>query len=320
MTRTTPAHRNPGDPALLSSALELASRGWHVFPCTTGTKRPALRGNWQRHATTDPRRIRDWWTWRPYNIGISCGPSGLVVIDLDVPRGASTGTATGATSLAELCQRSAQAYPSRTFTVTTPSGGTHLYFRAPSATIPNSAGRLGPLIDTRAAGGYVLAPGSRVGGRAYTPANAMLPAPLPGWIARALTQPPPPQTASPLLPRNETVHPVPYALAALREETTRVAAAAEGTRNDTLNKAAFNLGQLVAEGCLSEATVATALADAAGASGLPEREAGRTIRSGMTAGARRPRAPFPRTTRLPAMPPRPQPPRGGPSPPAPRLR
>ncbi len=315
-----PAHRDHGDPALLRSALELASRGWHVFPCATGTKRPALRGNWQHHATTDPSRIRDWWTHRPYNIGISCGPSGLVVIDLDVPRGASTGTATGATSLAELCQRSAQAYPSNTFTVTTPSGGTHLYFLSPATGIPNSASRLGPLIDTRADGGYVLAPGSRVGGRAYTPTNAMLPAPLPGWIAMALTQPPLPETAPALLPRNETVHLVPYALAALHKETTRVAAAAEGTRNDTLNKAAFNLGQLVAGGCLPEAAVTTALADAAGASGLPEREAARTIRSGMTAGARRPRAPLPRTTRLPAMPPRHQSPRGGPSPPEPRLR
>jgi hypothetical protein len=55
--------------------------------CATGTKRPALNGDWQRHATTDPGRIRDWWTYRPYNISISCGASGLVVIDLDVPSG-----------------------------------------------------------------------------------------------------------------------------------------------------------------------------------------------------------------------------------------
>ena len=234
----TPARRNLGDPALLRSALELAGRGWYVFPCATGTKRPALRGNWQRDATTDPRRIRDWWPCRPYNIGISCGPSGLVVIDLDVPRGASAGTVTGAISLTMLCQRTGQLYPSSTFTVTTPSGGTHLYFRSPAAAIPNSASRLGPLIDTRAAGGYVLAPGSRVGGRAYIPANAMLPAPLPGWIARALTQQPLPQAAPATLPSKGTVQPVPYALTALREETARVAAAPEGTRNDTLNRAA----------------------------------------------------------------------------------
>jgi len=48
------ARGSHGDPALLRSALEGASRGWHVFPCAPGTKRPALRGNWQEHATTDP--------------------------------------------------------------------------------------------------------------------------------------------------------------------------------------------------------------------------------------------------------------------------
>jgi hypothetical protein len=41
----SPARRNLGDPALLRSVLELAGRGWHVFPCAAGTKRPALRGN-----------------------------------------------------------------------------------------------------------------------------------------------------------------------------------------------------------------------------------------------------------------------------------
>ena len=70
------AHRSHGDPALLRSALEAASRGWHVFPCAPGTKRPALRGDWQEHATTDPARVRNWWTFRPYNIGISCGRPG----------------------------------------------------------------------------------------------------------------------------------------------------------------------------------------------------------------------------------------------------
>jgi hypothetical protein len=144
---------NIGDPALLRSALEVASRGWHVFPCATGTKRPALRSNWQRLATTDPGRIRDWWAYRPYNIGISCGPSGLVVIDLDVPKWRAADSATGVSTLTELCQRAGQPYPSATSTVSTPSGGTHLYFRAPTVAITNSASRLGPLIDIRADGG-----------------------------------------------------------------------------------------------------------------------------------------------------------------------
>jgi hypothetical protein len=313
----TPARRNYGDPALLRAALGLASQGWHVFPCAAGTKRPALDGDWQRHATTDPARIRDWWTCRAYNIGISCGASGLVVVDLDVPKRRDGDSATGATSLAELCRRSGKPYPSATFTVATPSGGTHLYFRSRVVAVPNSASRLGPLIDVRAAGGYVLAPGSRVGGRSYTPVNVVLPALLPAWMARALTQQP--AQAAPPGPRPRGVPAAPYGLAALREETARVATAPEGTRNDTLNRAAFSLGQLVASGCLPDAAVSTALADAARASGLPEREAARAIRSGMTAGARSPRAPLPRATRVTASPLRPKHPRDGPGPPQPRI-
>jgi hypothetical protein len=72
---------------LMSSALSLAERGWHVFPCVPGGKRPALRGSWQDHATAEPARIRAWWGQVSYNIGIACGSSGLVVIDLDVPHG-----------------------------------------------------------------------------------------------------------------------------------------------------------------------------------------------------------------------------------------
>ena len=43
-------------------ALSLAERGWHVFPCVPGEKRPALRGSWHEHATTERVRIRAWWS------------------------------------------------------------------------------------------------------------------------------------------------------------------------------------------------------------------------------------------------------------------
>src|SRR5689334_6391894 len=105
MTRTERKRRDCGDPALLRSALELAGRGWHVFPCAVGAKRPALPGDWREHATIDPVRIRDWWGKRAYNIGISCGDSGLVVVDLDVPKPRDEDTVTGASSLAGLCQQ-----------------------------------------------------------------------------------------------------------------------------------------------------------------------------------------------------------------------
>jgi hypothetical protein len=290
------------DLGLLRSALELAARGWHVFPCAAGRKRPALRQSWQDLATAGPDRVRDWWRRQPYNIGVSCGPSGLVVIDLDVPHSVRPGgipagdaAAGGAETFAGLCRRHGEPYPPVTFSVDTPSGGCHLYFAAAGGRVRNSAGLLGPLVDVRADGGYVVAPGSRIGARAYTVRDSSPPMPLPSWIAGLL------QGGPATMPADVRRLPVPgqgpgpaYALAALREETRRVAAAAAGTRNDTLNRAAFSLGQLVAAGLLLPAAVVTALADAAASAGLPEGEARRTIRSGMAAGARKPRGIRPR--------------------------
>lgn len=80
-----------------------------------------------------------------------------------------------------------------------------------------------------------------------------------------------------------------YAHKALTSECENVAAAAEGTRNHTLNKAAFNLSQLVASGHLGEIATRDALTSAARSAGLDEHEIGATINSGFKAGAERPR-------------------------------
>ncbi len=306
---------NRGQAGLLQSALTMAARGWHVFPCAPGGKQPALRGNWQRHATTDPAQVRAWWTARPYNIGLACGPSKLVVIDLDVPKG--PGQASGAVALARLCAQADQPCPWPTFTVSTPSGGWHLYFQAPAAPVPNSAGRLAVGVDIRADGGYVVAPGSQAGSRHYQARNAAAPAPLPAWLADRLTRKP----ATPSLPERRAVpmasdaRSTAWAMTALRSEARLVASAVDGTRHDTLNRAAFSLGQLVASGLLPELAVATSLADAARRSGLPERDIPRIIASGMTAGTRHPRVP----RQGPPGPGRPQLPRDTPRPPAPRM-
>jgi len=80
-----------------------------------------------------------------------------------------------------------------------------------------------------------------------------------------------------------------YAAAALGRESKIVRTAREGTRNDTLNRAAFNLGQLVAVGLIDRATVEAELLDAALEAGLGEREILATLRSGLEAGIARPR-------------------------------
>src|SRR3546814_10228640 len=81
----------------------------------------------------------------------------------------------------------------------------------------------------------------------------------------------------------------PWANKALGDELDNVRSATEGTRNATLNTAAFNLGQLCASGHLNEADVTTQLFNAAMTAGLTQIEATRTIRSGITSGIHNPR-------------------------------
>jgi hypothetical protein len=272
-----------------------------VFPCAPGGKRPALRGNWQELATTSPARIRDWWARAPYNIGIACGPSGLVVIDLDLPRADADGEddgedgtlfpLSGADRLSRLARARGERYPAGTYVVDTPSGGVHLYFAAGQVPARNSAGALAPHIDVRAGGGYVVGAGSRAGNGAYTARGPRRgPAALPPWLARLVTESPVTPAVPAQWPPADRAQGRAYAMAALRAETERVAGARPGTRNDTLNRAAFSLGQLVAARLLPPVPVITGLISAAVQAGLPEAEAERTVRSGMTGGARKPRA------------------------------
>jgi hypothetical protein len=86
-----------------------------------------------------------------------------------------------------------------------------------------------------------------------------------------------------------------YVQAAVAAELERVRTAADGTRNDTLNAAAFNLGQFIGAGHLEYFATFDALHAAAMTAGLDVREADKTIRSGFGAGEQQPRA-VPSTT------------------------
>jgi hypothetical protein len=198
----------------------------------------------------------------------------------------------GADILSRLARQHGERYPGGTYVVDTPSGGCHLYFSVfGDARVKNSAGAVGPHIDVRADGGYVVGAGSRIGGRAYTARRRIAPAPLPSWLAELVRDSyGPPTVPAPRLPLADRAQGRAYAMAALRAETERVAAARPGTRNVTLNRAAFSLGQLVVAGLIPPIPVITSLIDAARYAGLSEDEAVRTVRSGMEAGARKPRA------------------------------
>ncbi|MEV0388066.1 bifunctional DNA primase/polymerase [Nonomuraea sp. NPDC050643] len=267
-----------------------------------------LRGftDWEQHATTDTDRIAAFWPRQPYNIGIACGPSRLVVIDLDQPKPGDRPPAglahhhpqNGEHVFRLLCAERGQPYPGDTFTVRTRRGGKHLYFTPPDGLrLRNSAGHkggLGWLIDTRACGGYVVGTGSYVvqpdGTGPYEIIYDLPLAPLPAWLAEALAPAAPPSmSAADLLVSLPNHRLTKYGEAALRGEVERVAAAQRGIRNRALNTAAFNLGQLVTRGVLPTEVVITALqsaAETANAEGDPNspREIAAVIASGLSAG------------------------------------
>lgn len=136
--------QNDGADILPEWALAYAAIGHYVFPCRARKKEPLTEHGW-KDATTDPDIIRDWWLkWPDANIGIACGPSNIVVIDLD------SSEALRAVKMLGL----PQAPHART------NAGWHLYCSADQRRPLQS--RVGVLLglDVRAMGGYVIAPPS----------------------------------------------------------------------------------------------------------------------------------------------------------------
>jgi hypothetical protein len=177
--------------------LVAVERGLAVFPIPPGGNRPASR-DWQRRALRHVDDVRR--EWRPGdNIGIGCWASGVVGLDLDVADGHHHTDVDGADTLAAVCAAHGQPWP-RTLTVCTPSTGRHLYLSVPPGRVvlSSSGGRsgLGPGIDVRGPGrgqrgGYLIGPGSVVGGRRYTIANDVPISELPAWMADLLAPPVP---------------------------------------------------------------------------------------------------------------------------------
>jgi hypothetical protein len=288
---TDPVHQ------LLSRAAHWhADRGLAVFPLVPGRKVPAAGVDPEAAATTDHRTIARLWRQAPYNIGVATGASGLLVVDLDLPKHTgdvppvewrTRGATTGADVLALIAAEHGTAVPA-TYTVQTCSGGQHLYFQQPTdRELPNSAGRIGWKIDTRGHGGYVVGAGSVIDHRHYTATGTLPPQQLPGWISDLLPAPEPIDLER--QPGPVQRHTDAYAMAALTGELDKLLAATEGRRNDALNSAAFVLGTLVGADVLDEASTRDELISAAGRIGLSRTEAERTITSGLTAGARNPR-------------------------------
>jgi hypothetical protein len=267
------------DPALTAS-LEAG--------CATAARRAKARRGPTRRGNPHPQQQFLRWTRNSRkNIGIACGPAGLLVVDLDIPAGTD-----GAQVLAALAAE-AGTLLAPTYTVGTPSGGQHRYYTVtPGQVARTTTGLLASQVDTRGAGGCVLAAGSvrrlRGGPGFYRVSHAGPAAPLPSWLAALLAAPwQSPRTG----PLSTVRRPGAYAAAAVTGEAGRVRHAAIGTRNAVLFSAAARLGRLSAQGMLPTDQAYDALRAAAdphiGVAGFTPAEADRTIRNGLHHGQRR---------------------------------
>lgn len=215
--------------SLIEAALEYASRGWRVLPlhgirpgggctchasltCQSAGKHPRIK-DWQNEATIDPATIQGWWRkWPDSNIGIATGAtSGIFVLDID-NKGGQAGD--------EAFEQLGGHGPEPTATVRT-GRGRHLYFRYPRQPVRNSTGTIGPGLDVRGDGGYIVAPPSKhVTGENYHWAGDESPAKAPEWLLR---------TINPQLERRESM--------IEEDETTEYAeevSISEGERNTKL--------------------------------------------------------------------------------------
>jgi Bifunctional DNA primase/polymerase, N-terminal/AAA domain len=277
---------------LAPAALAYAQRGWHVLPCDPQTKRPLIKRGLHA-ATLDPQQIEAWWQqWPCALIGIRTGPeSGLWVLDVDICPDEGIDGFVSITTL----ERQHGALPN-TLTSATPRGGFHLFFKWHPGIRNNADGKLGAHLDVRGENGYVIVPPSMrwdrkcYGWRENCPAE---PTEAPTWLIELLTA----SAATPAPTNGNASYNNSgngYAHAALAREIDAVASAPVGRGNHTLNRAAFNLGQLIGGGALSEAEVQNRLFEAATACGLVADDGAdavrKTIASGLTAGMKQPRS------------------------------
>lgn len=253
------------------AALAYAANGWPVFPLKPGQKVPATQHG-VKDATTDPVQVAEWWSKTPdANIGMACGdPSGVWVLDVDGEEGHDTLVNLG------------HGYPA-TLTQYTPSGGVHFLFRHLPG-LGNTASSIGPKLDSRGDGGYIVVAPSEVNGREYRWAGKAVPEAIPGWLV-VLVRKPLPKPRKPIAAAERSA----YSQKALTLACERVASAGEGMRNDTLNREGFSLGTLVGAGMLGEQDVVAHLTEAALACGLSEREAKSTLDRAVPDGAKHPR-------------------------------
>jgi hypothetical protein len=232
----------------LNAALRYIARGWPVIPCHWGGERRKhpLTKHGLRDASRDPAIVREWWRRHPDAlIGVPTGGAiGAVVLDVDIKddhvNGFDTLDGLGFSILPE------------TPMAHTASGGTHLYFALPDgADFRNTEGArgrgIGPGLDWRGEGGYVIAP-SPGSGYEWDPHwnfDTVSLAPVPAvLLPRTL------ERVAAGRPTKPTTGLSPYAEAALDSACRRIIGAPPGEQESVLNAEPFAIGTLAGAGAI----------------------------------------------------------------------
>ncbi len=141
----------------LDAALEYAEMGYPVFPCVPNGKTP-LTSDGFKSATTDTDKIEKWWEKHSSaNIGIAT--SGLLVVDIDLIDGKSNPWPNDPDKEKDLVAGAV---------ALTPRGGRHYIFKQPDGKKWKSTiSKVSPKVDTRAEGGYIIAPPSIAYNKSY---------------------------------------------------------------------------------------------------------------------------------------------------------
>jgi bifunctional DNA primase/polymerase-like protein len=238
-------------------ALKLTREGILVFPC--GNDKRPLTPHGFKDASADANLVHDWWTqWPNALIGTPTGVK-FCVLDLDLQHVEA--------------QSWYDNYRTRlplTRTHVTRSGGRHLLFKA-SSQVGCSAGKLGPHIDTRGLGGYIIwwpAHGHEV-------LHAETLASVPDWILEALHAEP---KVVPYCSRRP-LHTSGDVQRKLNGIIRSIAFAHEGQRNQLCFWGACRLAEMVQDGSLSRGDAIDLAVEAASRAGLPRNEARRTAES-----------------------------------------
>jgi hypothetical protein len=278
----------------------ITRRGWPVFVLSS-SKVPVLNCKRCRKEHTTPQQMQ----------GCGCLMChGFYAATLDVdgveemvrlhPRGLLA-VRTGAVSRTAVIDVDARGIPAmrqmiasgllpRTLAQRTGSGY-HLVYAHPGVRIVSGPGKGGPGIDVKSDDAYIVtAPSVHPGtGRPYRWLGSLTDdlAPLPQYWVERLREPDRQTRPGPV--PVQTVSGTRYSIGGLRRQLAELLEAEEGTRNATLNKSAFAMGQLVGAGMLDEQDATAVLEDAGQRIGLRPGEVRRSVASGLRAGARCPR-------------------------------